>query len=137
MIDDLQWCDTDTLAVLEELCLSVPLIATVRPESSPADALIALLTDVGEVVELGPLDRDAARRLVEDRSPGAPTSDVDRWIAGASGNPLMLELAASIGVDADRHTFWCRGPQRRREPRRRVARRGRAPRARRGTSRHR
>jgi DNA-binding NarL/FixJ family response regulator len=100
MIDDLHWCDTDTLVVLEELCLSMPVVATVRTEASPADALVARLVEVGEVVDLGPLDDEAARRLVEHRCPGAPTSDIDRWVAGASGNPLMLELAASVGADA-------------------------------------
>ena len=100
LIDDLHWCDTDTLAVLAELCLSQPLVATVRPESSPADELLARLAEVGEVIELGPLDDDAARLLIEHRSPGAPTSDIDRWVEGASGNPLMLEVAASVGVDA-------------------------------------
>jgi DNA-binding NarL/FixJ family response regulator len=100
VIDDLHWCDADTIAVLEELCMSLPLVASVRDESPELALLVARITEVGFVLELGPLDDDSARRMIRDRSPGALDSDVERWATAAAGNPLMLDVALSTGVDA-------------------------------------
>ena len=122
MIDDLQWCDLTTRC--SRSSVSRCRWSLRCAQSLPRQArLIERLAEVGVVIELGPLDDDAARLLVEDRSPGVPTSDVDRWVAGASGNPLMLELAASIRIEHDGYTVWCRGAQHGRKSRRRVDRR--------------
>src|SRR4051794_22250362 len=75
VVEDLQWCDVDTLAALEELCLSFPIVASVRPESPGCEALVARLAEIGDVMSLGPLNDEDARRVVDLVSPGAPPSD--------------------------------------------------------------
>jgi DNA-binding NarL/FixJ family response regulator len=95
VVDDLHWCDADTLAVLNELCVLRPVVATVRADPGPAAALVERFGEVGAVVDLAPLDAAAAGELVSELSPGALPSDVERWIAAAAGNPLMLELLAT------------------------------------------
>ena len=97
MIEDLHWCDADTIEVLLQLCLVRPVLATARLSPSPADVLIARIEEVGHAVTLPPLDDDAARELIAQARPGAIPSDVERWIRAAGGNPLLLEVAAAHG----------------------------------------
>jgi len=40
VVDDVQWCDPDTLAVLFELVAAVPVVVTARPGTNSADELI-------------------------------------------------------------------------------------------------
>ena len=97
VIEDLHWCDADTIEVLLQLCLVRPVLATARLSPSLADPLIARINEVGHTVTLPPLDDEAARELVSQARPGAIPSDVNRWIQAAGGNPLLLEVAATHG----------------------------------------
>ena len=94
-VDDLHWCDTDTLALLVELVQRHPVVGVVRADPGPAAAAVAMFEQVGEVLELGPLDDLAARSLVRQLRPGAPTSDIEEALRQSRGNPLDLVLFAA------------------------------------------
>jgi DNA-binding NarL/FixJ family response regulator len=94
VVDDVQWCDPDTVAVLEELVTAVPVIITLRHTGEEVAGLIARMTGLADRIELGPLGVDAIRSLLEAEHPGAPRPDLERWTLSAVGNPLAAQLAA-------------------------------------------
>jgi hypothetical protein len=114
-IDDLQWADADSLALLSE-ALRHPdsprllLLGTLRgpaPETRPADRLLA-----GEVLEthlrLGNLDDGPARALAHDllRAGGAAAPDADAAVLAreSGGHPLfLLELARTAHLRPAAH----------------------------------
>ena len=106
LLDDLQWCDLDTLTWLE-LCLyrggDAPLlvITTVRSEEVPDNpdllALLGRLRASGAVVdvELGPLhEAETAELATLLLGPDIDTSSVGRLQALAGGFPLFVVEAA-------------------------------------------
>lgn len=104
VIDDLQWSDVDSLALLDELLRPpdaprVFLIATVRTSSGASvgpwdvEALRDALPCATRELELARLPPDEARELVVQLS--AETSgeiDVSRLVAEAGGHPLFLDV---------------------------------------------
>ncbi|MDQ1461086.1 MAG: hypothetical protein QOI08_2570, partial [Actinomycetota bacterium] len=94
VVDDVHWCDPDTRAVLEELVAAVPVIVAVRPGVDEVAGLVARMTGIGDLIELGPLGADVIRSLLETDHPGAPGPDLDRWTRAARGNPLAAQMAA-------------------------------------------
>ena len=94
VVDDVHWCDPDTRAVLEELVTAAPVVVSVRPGIEAVAALVRRVTDVGESIELGPLDDDVIRAMLGQDHPGAPRPDIDRWTRAAAGNPLAAQMAA-------------------------------------------
>ncbi|MFO0676140.1 MAG: protein kinase [Polyangiaceae bacterium] len=101
-IDDLQWADADSLALLGEILRppdspALLLVATVRNEGNlPGFRLptgpVALPTG-GRVIEVGRLSEDDSRELVETlarRVGSASGVDVDTIIREAQGHPLFL-----------------------------------------------
>ena len=95
VVDDVQWCDRDTIEVLGELALQQPIVVAARTDAGDADELVALLADVGEVIDLEPLDDAGAAALVRRLRPGAPRSEVTAIVDRAVGNPLDLSLYAT------------------------------------------
>jgi DNA-binding SARP family transcriptional activator len=106
LLDDLQWCDPDTLTWLE-LCLyrtgDVPLlvVTTVRSEEAADNpdlaALLGRLRASGAVVdvELGPLrEAETAELATLLLGPDSDTSSVSRLQALAGGFPLFVVEAA-------------------------------------------
>ncbi|MCU1468733.1 MAG: transcriptional regulator, LuxR family, partial [Actinomycetia bacterium] len=83
VVDDVHWCDPDTRAVLEELVAAVPVIVAVRPGVDEVAGLVARMTGIGDLIELGPLGADVIRSLLETDHPGAPGPDLDRWTRAA------------------------------------------------------
>ena len=103
-LDDLQWADSNTLHVLEQLrgqLQNVPLliIATYRSDEVPANSFLSQLigsigSEIGDedasLIELEPLDSAETRHMVEARIP-AEHALLSRWLFERSrGNPFYL-----------------------------------------------
>jgi DNA-binding SARP family transcriptional activator len=117
LIDDLQWCDRDTLEWLRFLLRYAPrapllVVGTVRAEEAadnPAlEALLAALRQDDQLTEilLAPLSPDETAALAGAMSESALTAEQLAWLHQESeGNPLFLVetmrsgLAAQVGAD--------------------------------------
>ncbi|CAN5848623.1 MAG: AAA family ATPase [Gemmatimonadetes bacterium] len=101
VLDDLQWCDSETLAWLHYLLRFDPrarllLVASLRSHeveaNHPLSALLLALRRTAQCTEipLGPLDAEQSAHLAVEvsRSAGPPPADV--IYAGAEGNPLFI-----------------------------------------------
>ncbi len=122
LIDDLQWCDSDTLAWLHFLMRSpfpakLLLVATLRPEELTAgSALVSWLADLRsgarlDTVELGPLSETETRVLAENETGRALEPEAaQRLFAETEGHPLFvvetLRMAGDTGPTA---TDWLPG----------------------------
>jgi hypothetical protein len=95
-IDDLQWADTDSLALLREIvhppnAPSVLVIATWRRDGGAKPDLPG---DV-RAIELAPLSADEGRKLIAMLAPGL--REVDALVGEAGGHPMFLqELARHV-----------------------------------------
>jgi DNA-binding SARP family transcriptional activator len=110
VVDDLQWCDEASLALLHYVARAsgdarVAIACGARPgelEDNPAAVrlLRALARDGrSQSVELGPLDPDSLAALARSV---AAKADVERVIRDSAGNPLFaLELARATHVGRD------------------------------------
>ncbi|MCU1454219.1 MAG: transcriptional regulator, LuxR family [Acidimicrobiales bacterium] len=93
-VEDLHWCDVDTLEVVERAAYLHPVLVTTREIGGAAQELVAALAGLGEVIDLGPLENPDAAELVRALRPGATAADVARCVAAGHGIPLDLQLAA-------------------------------------------
>ena len=119
VLDDLQWCDRDTLDWLHYLLhareavgarMQLLVVATVRPEEESKTALdswMAGLSRAGNLteIELGPLSQDATLTLA-DRIAGRP---LDRALGpllyqGTEGHPLFIVEMVRAGFGQARST---------------------------------
>lgn len=91
-LDDIQWADRDSRALLDYLRenpLRSPLMLMLSRRVAPDEVVRAGET---ETLTLGPLARDAARELAEAAMGRAPEPDVlDALLAEADGVPLWIE----------------------------------------------
>jgi DNA-binding SARP family transcriptional activator/predicted ATPase len=110
VVDDLQWCDQETLEFLHYLVRFDPrapllVAATARPEEigpqHAATALVAGLHGIERVVEivLGPLDRTQVTTLAEQLG-GRPLGPglAERVYLETEGNPLFLVETVRAGL---------------------------------------
>ncbi|MEY2451937.1 MAG: hypothetical protein QOD92_1511 [Acidimicrobiaceae bacterium] len=98
LIDDLQWADAATLALVPALAGRVGLLLAVRAGDPGTAAGVEAARAAGaEVLELGPLDGDSAAQLAKRVRPELGSADVARLLAGAGGNPLLIEELAVAG----------------------------------------
>lgn len=117
LLDDLQWCDRDTLDWLHHLLtarLNLPrppqllVMATLRSEESNADAALAAwraeLAHSGQLtaIELGPLSQDATLALAE-RVAGRPLDPAlgPLLFQGTEGHPLFVVEMVRAGLGRD------------------------------------
>jgi DNA-binding SARP family transcriptional activator/predicted ATPase len=102
VIDDLQWCDSETLEWLQYLLRSesgvrIRIAATARMDEVPGDHPIAnAVRDLirrGQVteIEVAPLDEDETTTLAEGvAGPGLAPELAERLYSGTRGNPLFI-----------------------------------------------
>jgi len=100
-IDDLQWGDADSAAILSVLLQppdapAIFVLGTMRPEGEDTDVYAALqeLRRMGVAVDELPvegLDEEAARSMLSDRVDGAV---IDSLLAEAHGTPFLLDALA-------------------------------------------
>jgi DNA-binding CsgD family transcriptional regulator/tetratricopeptide (TPR) repeat protein len=103
VVDDLQWADPDSVALLGRLArlagqMPLFLIGTMRPVPQ-RDDLLALRRVIGDTarIQLAALTDPAVAELVEDLAGGKPDRDLLGLADGAAGNPLYLtELVAAL-----------------------------------------
>ena len=102
LVDDLQWVDSSSAAViafLQRRTAEVPLafVSAGRPEGPTAERR------ADPVVELAALDGEDARTLLRTRHPHLAVTTADRILREAAGNPLALvELPVHLHPDQAR-----------------------------------
>jgi len=98
LIDDIQWADPATLKAIVALGKRLDhepilwLVATRSAGMSPmAEATVQqLLADGARLIDLKPLDSDAADRVAEDVLGGVPAPALRVLLSRAEGNPFLL-----------------------------------------------
>ena len=112
VLDDLQWCDADTVELCQLLVQSAPsapvLIAcTIRDEDATAAQLLGRLRQslaaarVATVISLGPVDRSATAEMAAMVGQRALSPDAaTRLWRETEGNPLFIVEAIRSGFDA-------------------------------------
>lgn len=97
-IDDLQWVDRATTAAVRLLRGRIGIIVAIRSGDPGTEAATTLADEVDLVrLPLFGLAPDAARSVVLRHRPGLGTAEVERIVARAGGNPLVLEEIAVRG----------------------------------------
>lgn len=101
LLDDLQWCDQETLAWVHFLLRYAPqapllVIGTARTEETDTDALAAWLADLHRsaqftTIELAPLNEQETAALVGQMADGTMASSVAQQLyRETEGNPLFV-----------------------------------------------
>lgn len=101
-LDDVQWADPDSMALIRRALLSSGglLIATMRSGIPPSMDLAALVADL-ETVEVRGLSRSESLMLLETLGATADDASNDDAVRQADGHPLLLtELLRSARSDA-------------------------------------
>ncbi|MEU5871301.1 LuxR C-terminal-related transcriptional regulator [Glycomyces sp. NPDC047369] len=94
VVDDLQWCDAATLAVLPVLAERLPVAAALRiPNRLGEDALARLLA-AATVIPVPELTDAEAAALVAEAAPALPPTRAAALATRAGGNPLALTALA-------------------------------------------
>jgi len=106
-IDDVQWADTDSAALLADLVRppdapAVLVVAGYRAEDAQTSEFLAVFRDQVEAgvdlrpIELAPLSPEEARELALVHLHGSPraVTDADRIAAESGGSPLFVEELA-------------------------------------------
>jgi tetratricopeptide (TPR) repeat protein len=110
VLDDLQWCDDDTIELVGRLAtVPSPLLVVLTARSvelelhQRASALVGELRRDGGLVEidLEPLDRTSTIELAREVTCAGDDVDLTRWWDETEGNPLfVVELARASLADA-------------------------------------
>ncbi|THV33693.1 LuxR family transcriptional regulator [Glycomyces buryatensis] len=99
IIDDLQWCDAATLAVLPILAQRLPIAAAVRtPNRLPVEAF-ERLRGAAHVIDVPALTDAEAKAIVAEAAPALPAHRVAALCERAGRNPLALAALARGAED--------------------------------------
>lgn len=94
IVDDLQWCDPVTLAVLPHLAQVCRVVCALRTPHRLPDTATQPIFDTATVVDIAPLDDTAAAALVSRMAPGLAEPTVTTLVRRGGGNPLALTSLA-------------------------------------------
>jgi DNA-binding CsgD family transcriptional regulator len=101
-VDDLQWADPQTAALLPLLAGRVRVIAAIRRGDANTAAALERAGEVGlELFPLEPLVPDAARELARSLHPGLSEAATRRLVERSGGNPFLLEQLAASGETSE------------------------------------
>ncbi|MFG3342081.1 LuxR C-terminal-related transcriptional regulator [Glycomyces sp. NPDC048151] len=101
VIDDLQWCDAATLAVLPVLAERLPVAAALRTPNRLGEAALERLLANATVVPVPDLTDAEAARLVAEAAPALPPARAAALTVRSGGNPLALTALARHAVHVD------------------------------------
>lgn len=101
VIDDLQWCDAATLAVLPLLAERLPVAAALRTPHRLGEAALARLLGGATVIPVPDLTDAEAARLVAETAPALPPARAAALAVRAGGNPLALTALARRAAHLD------------------------------------
>jgi hypothetical protein len=91
VLDDLQWCDQDTLSLLPMLVPRVTLLLAYRERDFATETVAQLCDSLGPMhISLARLPESAAAELVRQLHPELPAQRVFDIVAFAGGNPRLL-----------------------------------------------
>lgn len=95
-VDDLQWVDAATSAVLQLLAGRLLVLVAIRTDDVEGASAMGVAGSLGlDVISLEPLDADAAAALVRERRPRLEPALVAEVVRHGAGNPLVLEELAA------------------------------------------
>ncbi|GAA1694412.1 hypothetical protein GCM10009765_49600 [Fodinicola feengrottensis] len=101
VLDDLQWADGLTLAVLPRLTEHVRVLAALRtPNNLPAEVFRALRAAARAWVTVPPLTDEAASGLAEKTAPELSAAAIAAVVERAGGMPLAVQVLARRAVRA-------------------------------------
>jgi DNA-binding CsgD family transcriptional regulator len=101
VIDDLQWCDAATLAVLPVLAERLPVAAALRTPNRLSEAALERLLATATVIPVPDLTDAEAARLVAEAAPALPPARAAALTVRAGGNPLALTALAKRAAHLD------------------------------------
>ncbi|MBN9609365.1 MAG: AAA family ATPase [Actinobacteria bacterium] len=101
VIDDVQWADGATRAVLDLLAGRIRLVVAVRSgEPSAAATLDRLRGHEFRRIDVAPLGRADALTVARHARPGIAEHEAETIVARSGGNPLLVEELAAGNVDS-------------------------------------
>jgi DNA-binding CsgD family transcriptional regulator/tetratricopeptide (TPR) repeat protein len=100
LLDDLQWVDPESRAVVGHVAGRIGLLACVRRGDPAADEALASLPASFQQLELEPLDEASASELARRARPALSLDAAQRVARRAGGNPLLIQELAAGGEEA-------------------------------------
>lgn len=97
-LDDLQWADAHTCALLPLLAGRVPLLVGIRRGDTGTPAALETIGAAGvELLPLEPFAGAEAAELARSLHPGLPEAAIRRLVERSGGNPFLLGQLAATG----------------------------------------